>query len=118
MILTCNSPKQTHIFIKFFFNKDLLSECSSINDEENDDERMISATAASNTDYDNEFDEDYDDEFEDDDFDEYLSMKYDNKFNKASANSRSLMPNSFGKQMNPAKSKGKQFVILKNWNML
>ncbi len=87
-----------------------MSECSSINDEENDDERMISATATTaNADYDNEFDEDYDDEFEDDDFDEYLSMKYDNKFNKASANSRSLMPNTFSKQMNPAKSKGKHF---------
>jgi len=73
---------------------------------------MISATATTtNADYDNEFDEDYDDEFEDDDFDEYLSMKYDNKFNKASANSRSLMPNTFGKQMNPAKSKGKHFTM-------
>ena len=71
---------------------------------------MISATVTNN-DYDNEFDEDYDEEFEDDDFDEYVSMKYDNKFNKASANSRSLMPNSFSKQMNFAKSKGKHFAF-------
>lgn len=86
---------------------DLLSECSTLNEDENDESCGGGIALSSNpNEFDNEFDDEYDEDLEDDDFDDYVSMKYDNKFNKAMANNRNLMSNSFSKQMNMAKSKG------------
>ena len=83
-----------------------MSECSTLNEEENDESCGGNGLNSNPNEFDNEFDEEYDEDLEDDDFDDYVSMKYDNKFNKAMANNRNLMPNSFSKQLNMAKSKG------------
>ena len=92
-LLFCIKTKHsTFVFL------DLLSECSTTNDDEHDEDRP------NNDPYENEAEEDFDEDFEDEDFDDYVNMKYDNKFSKSS--NRLHTNNSFSKQMNLAKTKG------------